>query len=350
MSFQTQTIKPLGITLGDPAGIGAEVTLRALTLIPDALRAQVVLYGHAASLEAHRGLLVARASHLPIDRRPLSILKHPHDPHPPDVLGIVDVTEKVAQKSAQIAPVAPGQPSVQGALIQYQSLLCAIDDARQGALRAIVTAPWTKHILALAGLPATGHTEVLGLRAGVAHPVMMLAGDTLRVVLATVHRPLSEVAGALTADVLAHTLDAVALHAAPLYRFTKPRVAVCGLNPHAGEHGTLGHEDDDVIRPAIEAARVRHPWAIFSGPHPADTLFSRVVHQGTADFVVAMYHDQGLGPLKLWHHRRAANITLGLPFIRTSPDHGSAYDIAGLAQADPASMSYAIEAAAQFTK
>jgi 4-hydroxythreonine-4-phosphate dehydrogenase len=328
---------PIGVTLGDPCGIGAEVTLRALPLLPDAVRADVRLYGHAPYLEAARALLAPRAHAGALDMRPLLVVASPAEAVPPSHLGVVEV-----HPGGPLPAAAPGRPHVAAARLQHDALLRATDDALARRLRAVVTAPWTKHILALAGLPPTGHTEVLGLRAGVAHPTMLLAGDALRVALVTAHVPLSQVAAHVTPAAIEATLRAVITQAAPLYGVGAPRVAVCGLNPHAGEHGVLGQEEDAVIGPAVEAARRAFPDAHIWGPAPADTLFARVVHGRAADFVVAMYHDQGLAPLKLWHHQQAANVTLGLPFLRTSPDHGSAYDIAGLGRASPDSMRYAL--------
>jgi 4-hydroxythreonine-4-phosphate dehydrogenase len=332
---------PIGVTLGDPCGIGTEVALRALPLLPDALRARVILYGHAPYIERARALLSPLLpSPALLDARPLLPLSSPLDPVPPSHLGVIELSP-----FSDLPPALPGHPHVAAARLQHDALIRATDDALRGHLLAIVTAPWTKHILSLAGLPPTGHTEVLALRAGIPHPTMMLAGDALRVALVTTHLPLSAVSQHVTPAAITATLHAVITQAAPLYDLPNPRVAVCGLNPHAGEHGILGHEDDAIIRPTLAAARLSFPQAIISGPLPADTLFARAVHHHTADFVVAMYHDQGLAPLKLWHHNSAANITLGLPFLRTSPDHGSAYDIAGLGLADPQSLLYSLKLA-----
>lgn len=203
--------------------------------------------------------------------------------------------------------------------------------------------------MADAGLPMTGHTEILGEMCG-ANPVMMLAGDVLRVSLVTTHLPLRDVPAALTDAALDHTLRVTAGDLEDQFGICAPRIAVCGLNPHAGESGKMGREDVDRIAPAVARAVDAGIHAV--GPLPADTLFSQFTRGGDAPFdaVVAMYHDQGLIPLKLLHFGRAANITLGLPIVRTSVDHGTAHDIAGAALADTGSLEYALELARQISR
>jgi len=335
----------IAITLGDPAGIGAEITLRALATLPTTLRQRILLYGHAPLLNAQRHHLRAVCNDLP--HLPIHTLRHAHDPLPDgDHIALVDVLPDTS-----ITELTWGQPSRVGAQLQYAALTRAIDDALNHRIDAIVTAPWTKHILSLADLPPTGHTEVLGQRTGTSRPVMMLAGDALRVALVTTHIPLRHVADALTHDHITHVIHTVAEAGQRDYGMTQPRIAVCGLNPHAGEAGVLGHEDQAIIAPAIaQAQRELGDRAVVKGPYPADGLFARVLRRDVADFVIAMYHDQGLGPLKRWHAGEAANITLGLPFVRTSVDHGAAYDIAGQGIADPASLHYAITLAATFVR
>jgi 4-hydroxythreonine-4-phosphate dehydrogenase len=218
----------------------------------------------------------------------------------------------------------------------------AIDGCVSGEFAAMVTAPVQKSVINDAGIPFTGHTEYLATRTGAAHPVMLLAADTLRVALATTHLPLRAVSDAITGDLLDMTLRILDEDVRRLWGISRPRVAVCGLNPHAGESGHLGTEDRDVIQPAIERARAR--GMLVDGPIPADTVFvPRAL--SNYDVVLAMFHDQGLPVLKHAGFGHAVNVTLGLPIVRTSVDHGTALDLAGTGRADPASMFAAAEMA-----
>ena len=228
----------------------------------------------------------------------------------------------------------------------YDAVVRAVDAAKQGDVQAIATAPINKEAFRLAGLEWNGHTDLLAHLTGAPHVAMMFHSDVLRVVLATVHIPLADVPKALTRAVMERT---IALTARELPRFDKvaPRIAVAGLNPHAGEHGLFGREDVDVIAPAIDACRAR--GVDVSGPFPADTVFVRA-QRGEFDVVVACYHDQGLIPVKLLAFGRAVNVTLGLPIVRTSVDHGTAFDIAGKGVADPESMIAAVLLAARLAR
>ncbi len=230
--------------------------------------------------------------------------------------------------------VAPGVLSAAAGRAAYEAIVRAVEDARAGRVAAIATAPINKEAFALAGLPWRGHTELLAHLTGAARVAMMFYSESLRVVLATVHVPLAEVPGALTER---HVADTIALAAAELPRFgyPSPRLALAGLNPHAGEHGLLGTEDEAILTPAVADARQRGIDIV--GPLPADTVFVRAI-RGDFDAVIACYHDQGLIPVKLVAFGRAVNVTLGLPIIRTSVDHGTAFDIAGRGLADPSSM------------
>jgi 4-hydroxythreonine-4-phosphate dehydrogenase len=228
----------------------------------------------------------------------------------------------------------PGELSAQAGLAAYETLCSAVNDARAGVVAAIATAPVNKLALARAGLPWKGHTDLLAHLTGSARVAMMFWSEPLKVVLATIHIPLASVTSALTRELIDEIID---LSASELPRFgiAKPRLAVAGLNPHAGEDGLLGHEERKVLRPAIEAAQKR--GVRIDGPYPGDTVFGRAV-RGEFDAVIACYHDQGLIPVKLLAFGRAVNVTLGLPIIRTSVDHGTAFDIAGKNVADPSSM------------
>jgi 4-hydroxythreonine-4-phosphate dehydrogenase len=211
----------------------------------------------------------------------------------------------------------------------------AIDGCVSGEFAAMVTAPVQKSIISDAGVPFTGHTEYLAARTGAAHPVMLLAADSLRVALATTHLPLRAVSDAITPALLDTTLRILHDDVRRLWGISRPRLAVCGLNPHAGEGGHLGTEDRDVIAPAI--ARARAAGMLVDGPLPADTVFvPRAL--SNYDVVLAMYHDQGLPVLKHSGFGHAVNVTLGLPIVRTSVDHGTALDLAGTGRADPGSL------------
>lgn len=332
----------IGVTIGDAAGVGPELLLRAAPQ----LRTECVLVAYAdiellerARVDlASRGVLVVeqmRRVQTPADARAIA----DHE------LAVVHVPCGWSGTPDAGYPWAHAIPDF--GKLQYNALLLAIKNAVEGQIDAVSTLPWHKKRLADAGLPPTGHTEVLQEACGVEQVVMLLAGDVLRVALATVHIPVSQVAAHLNADDLLRTIRIThdTLAAWAWHSNDRPHIAVCGLNPHAGEEGTIGTEEQTLIAPVIE--RARGLGMDVSGPWPADTVFPRVANgHMQADVVVAMYHDQGLGPLKTRHFGEAANLTLGLPIIRTSVDHGTAYDIAGRGVADTSSFIYATRLAA----
>lgn len=244
------------------------------------------------------------------------------------------------------AAFAPGTLTAAGGRAAFEAVRRAAADAMAGRLDAMATAPVNKTAWRLAGLPWRGHTDLLARLTGASDVAMMFHSDRLRVVLATVHVPLAEAPSQLTRRRMERT---VALAAAELPRlgYRAPRLAVAGLNPHAGEQGLMGDEEEKVIRPAIDAARAR--GVDVDGPFPGDTVFLRAL-DGEFDAVVACYHDQGLIPVKLVAFGRAVNVTLGLPIVRTSVDHGSACDIAGKGVADPSSMVEALRLAAKLAE
>jgi 4-hydroxythreonine-4-phosphate dehydrogenase len=244
---------------------------------------------------------------------------------------------------ALLAPYPPGVVNAASGRAAYDLVVQATSDALAGRVDAIATAPLNKAAFAAAGLPWKGHTDLLGHLCHVDDVAMMFWSDELRVVLATVHIPLAEVPRAITTDGLLRTIRLTAA-SLPTFGFPSPRIAVAGLNPHAGEDGLLGTEDRNVMRPAIEQAR--SAGIDVYGPLPADTLFVRAV-RGEFDAVIAAYHDQGLVPVKLVAFGRSVNVTLGLPIIRTSVDHGTAFDIARTGRADAGSMVEAILLAAR---
>lgn len=298
---------PLLITPGDPRGIGPEVSARA------AQGLDAIFVGDAAALERWSGPLPRVEAVRPV--RGLALL----DPR-------------------EVADT--GEP------VEVQALRVAVRACLDGAGRALVTGPIHKARLAAQGFRHPGHTEFLGELCGVERPVMAFVGGSLRVALVTVHLPLSRVAEAVTAERVLHTVRVVDRELRLRLGLPAPRVWVCGLNPHAGDEGLLGREELDHIAPAVRAARAEGVQAV--GPVSAETAFRRAA-EGAADVVVAMYHDQGLAPLKLVDFGRSVNWTLGLPFVRTSVDHGTADDIAGRGVADPSSMQAALRLAEQLT-
>jgi 4-hydroxythreonine-4-phosphate dehydrogenase len=256
---------------------------------------------------------------------------------------VIEVCEPVIYAPPSIEPFVPGVLSAAAGRAAYEQIVRAIADAQRGAVDAVATAPVSKEAFRLAGLPWAGHTDLLGHLTGSSHVAMMFESDVLRVVLATVHIALADVPRLLTRQLLEATIGLTAREL-PRFGVAMPRIAVAGLNPHAGEHGLFGDEEARVLAPAIAASRVR--GVEVSGPFPADTVFLRAM-RGEFDVVVACYHDQGLIPVKLVAFGRAVNVTLGLPIVRTSVDHGTAFDIAGRGQADAGSMIAAVRLAAR---
>jgi 4-hydroxythreonine-4-phosphate dehydrogenase len=228
----------------------------------------------------------------------------------------------------------PGELSAEAGKAAYDTLCAAVKDAQAGVVAAVATAPVNKLAFARAGLPWKGHTDLLAHLTGSSRVAMMFWSEPLKVVLATIHIPLASVPAALTRELLDEIID-LSARELPRFGLARPRLAVAGINPHAGEDGLLGHEETNVLRPAIESAQKR--GLRIDGPFPGDTVFGRAV-RGEFDAVIACYHDQGLIPVKLLAFGRAVNVTLGLPIIRTSVDHGTAFDIAGKNMADPSSM------------
>jgi len=259
---------------------------------------------------------------------------------------VLAVCEPIVYGSPAGVAFTAGQLSAAAGRAAYDVIVRAVQDARSGAVQAIATAPVNKEAFRLAGLEWNGHTDLLAHLTGSSHVAMMFYSYTLRVVLATVHIPLAEVPRALTRESLESTI-ALTARELPRFGIAQPRIAVAGLNPHAGEHGLFGREEEIAIAPAIAACRSR--GIDVSGPFPGDTVFVRA-RRGDFDVVIACYHDQGLIPVKLVAFGEAVNVTLGLPIIRTSVDHGTAFDIAGRGVADPGSMITAVLLAARLAK
>jgi 4-hydroxythreonine-4-phosphate dehydrogenase len=240
----------------------------------------------------------------------------------------------------------PGQLSAAGGRAAYECIVRAVADARDGVVHGIATAPINKLGFAQAGLPWKGHTDLLAHLCGVEQVRMLFHARELNVVLATVHVPLADVPRLLTRELVRDTI-AITAAAMPHFGIERPRLAVAGLNPHAGEEGLLGGEEQSVIGPAVADAKAA--GIDVAGPLPGDTVFGRAA-RGEFDVVVACYHDQGLIPVKLLAFGRAVNVTIGLPIVRTSVDHGTAFDIAGQGRADPSSMIEAVLLAARLAR
>jgi 4-hydroxythreonine-4-phosphate dehydrogenase len=259
---------------------------------------------------------------------------------------VLDACEPIVYGPAADATFAPGVLSGDAGRAGYEAIVRAVGDAQRGVVAGIATAPVNKEAFRLAGLPWSGHTDLIAHLTGAGDVAMMFYSEPLRVVLATIHIPLREVPRALTPHVMEATI-ALTARELPRFGFAAPRIAVAGLNPHAGEHGLFGDEEEATIAPAVVASRAR--GIDVSGPFPGDTVFVRA-QRGEFDVVIACYHDQGLIPVKLVAFGQAVNVTLGLPIVRTSVDHGTAFDIAGQGVADPGSMIAAVLLAARLAK
>ncbi len=324
------------VTSGEPAGIGPElVAMLAVRHHEHPFAARLVIAGD-------RELLAQRAARIGLaplysDYDPLSFAP---------AGGVVEIWHQPLA-----APVVPGHPDTTNAHAVHAMLASACDACADGEFDALITAPVQKSALADAGLPFTGHTEFFAQRTGTPRVVMMLVGGGLRVALVTTHLPLAAVPAAITREAVAETIAIVDAELRATFGLRAARIAVCGLNPHAGEGGHLGHEERDVIGPAIADARTR--GVVVDGPLPADTVFVPS-HAQAYDAIVAMYHDQGLPVLKAASFGGGVNVTLGLPFVRTSVDHGTALDLAVDAarakSADAGSLYAAVELAIELAQ
>jgi 4-hydroxythreonine-4-phosphate dehydrogenase len=315
--------------LGDPAGIGPDITLlayaaRLMEAIPPFLWI------------GDPDILAARAEALGL-AVPIARVDDP-------VIAVERFAEELPVLPIPVpGPVVMGRPDPAASAAIQASIERAVALVRAGEASAVVTNPISKAGLTRTGFAFPGHTEFLAHLAGAsASAVMMLAGGGLRVVPVTIHLPLKDVPGALSQALILDTLMTTARGLARHFGLAKPRIAVTGLNPHAGEDGTMGSEETDIIIPAIAAARAK--GLDVTGPYPADTLFHQGARKGY-DVAVAMYHDQALIPLKTLAFDEGVNVTLGLPFVRTSPDHGTAFDLAGTGDASPRSLIEALRLA-----
>jgi 4-hydroxythreonine-4-phosphate dehydrogenase len=321
--------RPLALTLGDPAGIGPDITLLAY-------QARLVEAVPPFLWIGDPGILAERAQALGI----AVALARVED----TVIAVERFAEELPVLPIDVpGPVAPGRPDPEAAAAIQHSIERAVELTRTGATSALVTNPISKAVLTRTGFAFPGHTEFLAHLAGKPEgAVMMLASDDLKAVPVTIHVPLKDVPAALSEALILKTLLTTAKDLTRYFRVSRPRLAVSGLNPHAGEAGTMGTEEIEIIIPAIEAARAQ--GLDVSGPYPADTLFHGAARK-SYDAVVAMYHDQALVPFKTLAFDEGVNVTLGLPFVRTSPDHGTAFALAGTGKASPRSLIEALRLA-----
>ncbi len=324
----------LAVTMGDITGVGPEIIIKALSDPGLYERCRPLVLGDLPALTKARDICRADLQ-LHEAAAPADGVFQP---------GTVDIW---VLSRLNPGSVSYGRPTPESGAAMVGYILQAVDLARAGEAAAVVTAPISKAAMHLGGYRYPGHTELLAERCQAAEFAMMLAGDKFRVVLATIHCPIREVPGRLRQADLVRLLTLTNRSLISDFGLPRPCLGVAALNPHAGEGGLFGDEESRIIQPAVAAAREDHIDVV--GPLPADTIFVR--HQrGEFDAVVVMYHDQGLIPLKLLHFGDAVNVTLGLPIIRTSVDHGTAYDLAGTGQADPGSLKAALRLATQMAQ
>ena len=319
-------LRPLAISLGDPAGIGPEVVGKCWDNRERFGLPPFVAIGDPRSLAA-------------VWDGPIATIDDPAEADSAFDIGLPILT------TASLEPDVPGHPSGPGAHCSLDSLELAVGLARSGSAAAVVTGPVSKQQLYAIGFSHPGQTEFVAERCGISpgNVAMMLAGPTLRTVPVTTHLPFAQVAGALSIGLIEARGRAALRGLQRNFGIAEPRLAVAGLNPHAGEGGALGREEIELIMPAIEALRAEG-WLV-TGPHAADTMFHGAA-RAQYDAALCMYHDQALIPLKALHFDEGVNITLGLPIVRTAPDHGTAFDIAGRDQAEPGAMAAALRMAA----
>jgi 4-hydroxythreonine-4-phosphate dehydrogenase len=327
--------QPLAVTLGEPAGIGPDIALAAW-------RRRAELDLPAFYLLAEPRFLAHRAQRLALDL-PIRLINEPRSANAAfaDALPVLDIGLAVT--------AAPGEPDESSAGAAIESIRRAVSHVVHGHAAALVTNPVAKAVLYRSGFPEPGHTEFLAalaeeLTGTTYRPVMMLWSPELAVVPVTIHLPLREVPERLTIELLVETGRVVARDLTSRFGIARPRLAIAGLNPHAGEEGAMGDEDIGIVAPAI--ARLVSEGIAARGPLPADTLFHAAA-RANYDAALCMYHDQALIPIKTLAFDHAVNVTLGLPFVRTSPDHGTAFDIAGTGRADPSSFIAALRLAAR---
>lgn len=319
-------MKKIAVTMGDPGGIGPEVVLKALQSNEARKLCNPLVIGSRAVLEDAISLLK-----IPLK---IKIIKSPQEAvFQKGSIELIDIED--------VRDFEKGKATASGGNACVAYIKKAVELAMNKKVEAIVTAPISKEAIRMAGYQWSGHTEMLAELTGTKDYAMMLVGGTLRVILVTIHTPLKIVPNLIKKDRVLKTI-LLAKKACDMMEIKKPLIAVAGLNPHAGEAGMFGDEEASEIMPAIDDARQKE--VPVSGPYPPDTIFHKA-YKGTVDIIVSMYHDQGLIPLKMIAFNEGVNVTVGLPIIRTSPDHGTAYDIAWKGMANPSSMIEAIKIA-----
>jgi len=323
----------IAITMGDPAGIGPEIILKGLLRDDIYQVCRPIILGDTGALRMVSKEVGALSFHL--ISTPLDLRGRP---------GLIDV---IPVSNLKEDSFIPGQATLKGGKAMVDYIMKAVELNMSGQVSAMVTCPINKELMHLAGYRFDGHTELMAHLTDTKDCVMMLAGGRLRVSLVTIHCGLREVPQRLNKELIVTTIKITCHALERVFGIKRPHVAVAALNPHAGESGLFGPEDKEIIRPAVEEAK--NGGLLVDGPFPADTIFYHAIN-GRFDAVVAMYHDQGSIPVKLLHFSDAVNITLGLPIIRTSVVHGTAYDIAGKGGADPSSLVAAIKMAARIAR
>jgi 4-hydroxythreonine-4-phosphate dehydrogenase len=321
-------MKKLAITMGDPGGVGPEIIAKALCCDEVRDYCMPIVIGDRVPME--------ESLHLLKTSLPLRTITSPEKSKPVRRGGSIELIDMGVIKRFR-----KGEPTAEGGKVCVRYIKRAVELALEKQVDGIVTAPISKKALNMAGFRWPGHTEMLSELTHTEDYTMMLTGGPLRVILVTIHTPLKSVPALITKERVLKVLR-LAKKACDMFGISSPRIAVAGLNPHAGEAGLFGDEEIKEITPAIEEA-IREEIPV-SGPHPPDTVFHKA-YKGEIDIIVCMYHDQGLIPLKMVAFDKGVNITMGLPFVRTSPDHGTAYDIAWRGIANPSSMIEAVKLA-----
>src|SRR5688572_14386470 len=313
-----------GITVGDINGIGLEVIIKTLSHPSVTQLCTPVIYGSSKVVSYHKNIV------------------NPHE----FTFHNTNSADKIYHQKINVVNcwqdnvnIALGKETEEGGRFAHVALDRAVRDLKEGHIDLLVTAPINKNAMKMAGFPFPGHTEYLAHEFGVKDGLMMMVSDTLRVALMSSHVPLQQVSSTITKQVMHSKLDLLIKTLQVDFGISQPIIAVLGLNPHAGEAGTIGTEEEQVIRPVIIEAK--KSGDLVMGPFPADGFFGSLQHT-KYDAVLAMYHDQGLVPFKMMHFHDGVNFTAGLPFVRTSPDHGTAYEIAGKNEADPSSFRAAL--------
>ncbi|MCX8094068.1 MAG: 4-hydroxythreonine-4-phosphate dehydrogenase PdxA [Candidatus Goldbacteria bacterium] len=322
----------IAITMGDPAGVGPEIIVK-MFLKEDLYKyCDVFVIGDIMPMLSAQRRITKKIG-IKIIGEDLKIVRERN------IINLYDI------KQVDYSKVIIGEATKEAGFASYKYLIKAIDLANSKKIDGIVTAPINKHALHMAGLKYPGHTEILAKFSKTKKYAMMLMGDRLKIILVTMHVSLKDVSEKLNIQKIFDKIDITHKSLIKDFKIKNPRIAVLGLNPHAGEAGAFGREEIEIITPAIKKAKLKN--INVTGPYPPDTIFHKVVNEKSHDAVICMYHDQGLIPLKLLSFDTGVNVTLGLPFVRTSPDHGTAYDIAGTGKASCNSILSALKVACQ---